>query len=827
MTIVAASVLGWSALASAQIDVVHSFPGPGAVNPQAPLLLATDGNFYGSTSAGGAAGLGTIFKMTPAGTVTVLHSFTSGSDGASPYSALIQATDGNFYGTTVNGGDQGTVFKMTSTGILTILHSFDLSGGASPYGALVQATDGNFYGTALHGGAASRGVAFRITPDGVFTVLHSFLGIFEGANPQAGLIQATDGNFYGTTYYGGDLDRGTIFQMTPAGVVTTLHSFVGFSIDGLHPDSPLIQATDGSLYGTTPNGGKDSAGIAFKMTLGGTYTLLHAFNILVDGGSPSALLQAPDGNFYGTATNGGANFYGTVYQMTPAGTITPLHAFTGTDGAYPYAAVVRAADGSLYGTTQSGGAFNAGAVFQVTTAGTYTLLNSFTGGPEPAFPKSALIRSNDGVFYGTSYGGGTADLGTVFKATSGGVVTLLHSFANTGDGSRPITAVVQANDGNLYGTEGTGNLVFKLTLGGTFTVTHSLSSGTEGYIPSSLIQANDGILYGTAQYGGASSHGTAFKLTLAGAFTLLHTFAGGASDGASPTAPLVQATDGNFYGTTSGGGPSNFGTVLRMTPAGAITLLHAFAGGTDGRAPNAPLIQAPDGLLYGTTTNGGSPSDYGAVFRTDLAGTSFTILHAFDNTNGALPYAGLVRAPDGNFYGTTSSGGPSGAGTIFSMTPAGAFTLLYSFNNSNGSNPFSGLVRSPGGNFYGTAYSLGPTLGGDIFHFSVAPPTFTDDPLIAGSTMIRAVHVTELRSRIDAARFAAGLATFAYTDPTLTAGTTIIKVQHILDLRTALAAVYTAAGMAPPTYTDPSLAAGMTTKVAHIAEIRAALLAIE
>src|ERR1017187_9734505 len=262
----------------------------------------------------------------PAQTLTTLHAFAGyPTDGASPYAGLVQATDGNFYGTTYAGGTSGncqggcgTVFRITPAGTLTTLHSFDWYDGASPTGALVQAPDGNFYGTTLGGGSnngcslgsGSCGTVFKITPGGTLTTLYSFCaqhGCADGGNPYAGLVQASDGNFYGTTFGRGVNGYGTVFKITPAGALTPLYSFCSQMncADGEYPQAGLVQATDGNFYGTTPEGGGGvyhQGGTVFKITSSGTLTTLYNFCSLpacADGAdSLAALLQGTDGNFY-------------------------------------------------------------------------------------------------------------------------------------------------------------------------------------------------------------------------------------------------------------------------------------------------------------------------------------------------------------------------------------------------------------------------------------------------------------------------------------------------------------------------------------------------
>jgi len=335
-------VKGITATPSAQaqaLTTLHSFDYNDGQDPTAALVQATNGNLYGTTYVGGADlidcfdGCGTVFKITPGGTLTTLYSFCSQSgctDGASPSAGLVQATDGNFYGTTTGGGaiGDGTIFKITQTGTLTTLHSFDGTDGASPAAALVQATDGNLYGTTFYGGANSCiightnvgcGTVFKITPGGTLTTLRSFDGT-DGQYPNA-LVQATNGNLYGTTSGGGADGGGTIFKITPGGTLTTLYNFCSQSgcTDGeqdSHPAAGLVQATDGNLYGTTPAGGADGYGTVFKITPGGTLTTLHSFESTEAASPEAALVQDTNGSFYGTSPWGGAYSDGMVFSLS-------------------------------------------------------------------------------------------------------------------------------------------------------------------------------------------------------------------------------------------------------------------------------------------------------------------------------------------------------------------------------------------------------------------------------------------------------------------------------------------------------------------------------
>jgi len=352
-----------------------SFNGTNGAGPTGTLIQGTDGRIYGVSGGGGApndaAAKGSVFKMTSSGALTTILDFcpqTPCTDGKNPEGGVVQGSDGSFYGTTYAGGasNLGTVFKVTTSGTLTVLHSFPGgAGGRSPSSQLVPGADGAFYGTTAYGGnlvacgSIGCGTIFKITSAGTLTIIHTF-ELTDGSGPTA-LLLGSDGNFYGVTGGGGTLSdggeaEGTVFQMTPAGALTTLHSFAGYtSGDGSAP-SGLTQGTDGNLYGATSKGGLDKAGIIFKVTSSGQLTILYSFTF-IDGSGPSGLVQGDDGNFYGTTIGGGlldcpANSYcGTIFQITPSGTLTTLHSFDGTDGSTPYSGVMQATNGIFYGTT--------------------------------------------------------------------------------------------------------------------------------------------------------------------------------------------------------------------------------------------------------------------------------------------------------------------------------------------------------------------------------------------------------------------------------------------------------------------------------------------
>jgi uncharacterized repeat protein (TIGR03803 family) len=626
------------------------------------------------------------------------------------------------------------VFLVSTNGAFTSLYSFTgVADGGQPAAGLVQGVDGNFYGTTQVGGASGIGTVFKISADGVLTNLHSFSGGSDGNTPLAGLVLGADGNLYGTTAGSGPVDHGSVFRISPSGAFANLHTFTN-GIDGRTPLSGLVQGTDGNFYGTTAGDGLKRYGTVFRISAGGALTNLHSFT---DGSIPSsALVQGADGNFYGTTSYGGASGNGAVFKISASGAFSKLYAFAGGgNGAKPVAGLVVGADGNFYGTTQAGGTGGRGTIFQISAKGVLAKLYSFTGIKDGAVPEAGLIQGADGNFYGTTSGNFTSETGTVFQISANGTFTNLHVFTGAADGSNPFAGLVQGTDGNFYGTTAGDRVsrfgtVFRISASGAFTNLHTFTGGTDGGIPlAGLVQGTDGSFYGTTSNGGASGSGTVYKITSSGLFTNLHTF----TDGGTPVAGLVLGGDGNFYGTTQAGGASQAGSVFQISSRGTFTNLHSFPGGANGAEPSASLVLGKDGNLYGTTYSGGT-SNAGTIFRISYSGV-FTNLHTFKGgADGANPQAALVQGADDNFYGTTSSGGTSDYGTVFQISANGAFTNLYSFTGiTDGGSPVAGLLQGSDGNFYGTTSEGGVGGVGVVFRISVNPGATNPPTQISGA----------------------------------------------------------------------------------------------
>ena len=344
-------------------------------------------------------------------------------------STLYEGTNGNYFGTAGGASNSGIIFQVSTAGDFNGVAEFTPPVGL-PFagGPLVQDSNGSFYGTAPSAGGFGRyGTVYRVA-NGIVTNLVSFDGT-NGARPAAGLIRSSDGNYYGTTQYGGASYRsllgspltlpGTIFRISESGTLTNLLSFN--RTNGASPAAPLLWGLDGFLYGTTVGGGASGSGTIFRVTTNGALSTLFTFDG-TNGANPyGGLLQAADGKFYGTTAHGGVNDFGTVYQLTTNGIFTMLASFNGTNGAYPYAGLVRGYDGKLYGTTQSGGlGFDGsnnsgyGTVFGVTTNGLLTTLGELNG-TNGAHPVTALVQGKDGILYGSASFGGSHDNGSIFR----------------------------------------------------------------------------------------------------------------------------------------------------------------------------------------------------------------------------------------------------------------------------------------------------------------------------------------------------------------------------------------------------------------------------
>ena len=516
------------------------------------LWEGSDGFLYGQATYAGpynpvTNGGGTLFRIDPSDSppqrFALLHAF-SGPDGAQPAGGLVPGPGGALYGSAYQAGPfgKGSIFRLEPTGGVTTVHAFEGADGAYPYGGLFPGSDGSLYGTASEGGTGF-GTLFKIDAGGQFSRLHAFGGA-DGRAPVE-LMQARDGLFYGVTYYDGPGGGGTAFRLNPDNSVETLHAF---SVEASPPNTGVIEATDGNFYFTA------GSGKVFKLSPARQLTLLHDFG---SSGRISGLIQAADGNLYGTTERGGAHDRGTVFRIGTAGGHSVLHSFVEGFG-FPQHGVTQASDGNFYGAASLGTVTN---LFRMDASGNLTTLrtlNQFEG----ANPSGPLVEGTDGSLYGTmSAGGLIPGFGAVFKLTTSGAYTLLHSFNFYADGASPSGGLGRARDGRLYGVTSFGGAanhgtLFRVEATGSVTTFHHFEAG----YPKAVLQGREGALYGVASIAPPPFSAGDFFFRFTTSPTILHTSLSADGVGASR---LIQGSDGAFYGTVSSADTFN-GGVFRL-----------------------------------------------------------------------------------------------------------------------------------------------------------------------------------------------------------------------------------------------------------------------
>ena len=552
-----------------------------------------------------------------------------------------------------------TMSQSAQAGVTTLYVFQGGTDGNQPQGKLVEGADHNFYGTTYLGGTYGHGTVFKIGPNGgTPAYLYSFCSqtdCTDGSGPAAGLILASDGSFYGTTEGGGASNLGTVFQLAlVAGTwkETVIYSFGG-STDGSYPQAPLIQGSDGNLYGTTfdggENGGGDSFGTLFGITTSGTLTYLYNFcpfseTGCTDGGNPVAGLipgSGPDINFYGTNFDGaGSSAYGTVFHIdiTSRSTPTTIYSFYGTASRYPSGSLVLGTDGNLYGTTQDGGGELSGAVFGVTLSGTPTILYFFSGPTGGRKPVGGLVQATNGNFYGTTFNGGTDSAGTIFEITAGGTQGQLFRFDSASNGANPSAGLVQGSNGALYGATQAGGsysagTVFKLTQDPTSTslisslhpsifgqsVSFTATVTSESGIPGAEVTFKNGNanLGTVTPVDGVATFAT--TSLAAGTHEITAVFDGGPNFSGSTSSVLSQVVSPatTTVTLTSSLNPSTFGQSVKFT----ATVNPQFSG-----TPGAPVTFKDGSATLGAVTPVGGVA---TLTTTSLAVGTHSITAAF------------------------------------------------------------------------------------------------------------------------------------------------------------------------------------------------------
>ena len=680
-----ASYIG-SGAGNTLITNLHTFTGSDGANPESDLIQSGN-TLFGTTSGGGAYGAGTIFALNTDGTgFTRLFNFAF-TNGGNPQAGLV-LSGSTLYGTTSKGGayGAGAIFAINTDGTgFTNLYNFDYTNGANPEADL-QLFGNTLYGTTENGGSDGVGTIFAINIDGTeFTNLFNFAGT-NGANPQAGL--AFVGNVLcGTTVNGGIYNAGTAFLIgTNGSGFNLLYNFGSSYTNAANPYSRLVVSSNGpssySLYGTSEGGGQPAGsltGTVFVLNLAGSDLALSSYNVLfslvfIDQGSPMAGLVLDNNRLFGTTTENNSYFFGGgIFNCsTGPSSAEQVHQFqslsfyanTNTDGAESEAGLALSGN-VLYGTAYSGGTNGYGTIFSIHTDGTgFTPLNQLNSAD--GAPVASLT-----IFGNTIYGTGTGSAnneGTIFSLYMDGTgFSNLWSFANSGD-SEPLGNLILSGN-TLYGTTffggtGDGGTLFAMNTDGT-DFTNLLNFPPPAFPRGGLI-LNGNIFYGATEVGGSNDRGSVFAVKTDGTgFTNLFSFSG--TNGFDPAGDLVLSGN-RLYGVTQSDANRGCGTIFAVNTDGSdFITLHYFSG-FDGANPLGGLVLCGN-TLYGTTSTAGS-GGYGTVFSINTDGACFTNLYNFSGAgDGAAPYGTLVMSGN-TLYGTTSSGGSNGDGTIFALSLA-------------------------------------------------------------------------------------------------------------------------------------------------------------
>lgn len=706
-------------LGPSPMTVLHTFGDGSVVNDGSSprcIIKGADGNFYGVTTGGGTTNGGTAFKMTPLGVVTILHNFNGYPN------SLIQGSDGNFYGTTYQGGSlnqydnySSTVFKMSPQGSVTILYDFGSTANAP--NALVQGIDGDFYGTTQWGGSVDAGIAYKITSLGAFTLLHQFSNPhFEGSQP-SGLIQGSDGNFYGTCF----TQDSNVFQMTPQGDVTVIHRFPDSSLvnDGVFPKAPLVQGGDGSFYGTTSNGGTVAWGTLFKITSQGVMTILHEFedgSVLTDGGAPStALVRGADNNFYGITSNGGVNLMGNLFKIAPDGTETILHNFgAGSVTASDATAncLIQDTDGTFYGTASGGGNTGQGLIFKLSLVNALNITssnsanftagvsNSFTvitsGTPTPVLsvvglPAWASFNASSGILSGFPPTTNGSPFVITITASNGVVPNAVQSFTLNVQSptapaitSAPFNATFNINTvvGFNYQASGYPHPMFSVTSG---TLPPGITLSPNGYMTGAFTQCGlyTGIISASNGVGASASQN--FSIAVQQSPTITN----------DPLSASVQEGSAFSFSYQATGYPSPTYSANYLPPGFTLSASGVLSG-TPTQSTGGPW----SGMTV-TVSNGLSPDFTQSLSLTILEPPSF---HTTDVANLPTPlnvpsYWGLNTSLTG--YPTPSMALVSGtlppglnfnSNGVLSGTPTQAGVFTDTFMASNGIAPDAAIT---------------------------------------------------------------------------------------------------------------------------------------
>jgi len=674
---------------AASYQSLHDFYAyPSGASPDARLLKASDGKLYGAAISGGFYGMGTIYRVNLAGSLTVMYSFRA-SDNVRPINGpLVEGGDGAFYGMGGARGDiAGRIFRFSpKTGEFSIIHVIKNSDGLWNPGALTVGSDGALYGFATAAYPNTAALLYRCATSGAFSIVRAFTQS-EGAPQFNSLCATPDKHLYGVLRNGGSNGLGGIFKMSLAGDLKVIYSF---SQTGGFESSPIILGEDGKLWGIFSEGGPSGVGGIYQVsTLGAGFHLVHS--ALVGEGfilpSNAGLTLGPDHRYYGRNDAGGGYNAGNIFAVSSDGAFRVLYEGMLASVAIPADRFTTGEDGNLYGVIDGGGN-RVGAITRLTPAGQYKAIANFTA-TDGSIAIAAPVLAADGSYYGVTIRGGHYDGGTLYRQIPGGKYAILHSFS-VAEGS-PSNIVIGA-DGSLYGL--TTLNAFKMGLDGTFTI---LAHGVSGGL---ITASNDGSFY-------FSQGSTVHKMDSDGVIADVAQIPSGYG---YLVGPITLGSDGNLYVVSQYGGENDCGAILKSPVGGVFSTAYSFTGGQDGKFPFDSLAQGPDGNLYGATAGGNYTSE--CVFRYEVSSGSVKPLYTF-LPDQATPVSPVAVKADGTIVGI----GMSNHSFAYTVSPGGVYTeqvVMPGINNAVDA-PLYDLLVEPGGVVAGTAALGGVHGNGAIF----------------------------------------------------------------------------------------------------------------
>ena len=584
-------------------------------SPYGSLIQASNGKLYGMTQSGGSHYKGVLFEYDPAtNAFTKKIDFDGTNKGERPYGSLMQASNGKLYGMTKEGGTQGggVLFEYDPT-TNTFTKKIDFDGtnkGKKPYGSLIQAANGKLYGMTNEGGTQVGGVLFEYDPTtNTFTKKIDFDGTNKGKKPYGDLMQASNGKLYGMTKEGGTQGYGILFEYDPATNTFTKKTDFDGTNKGNQPMGSLMQASNGKLYGTTMYGGSYTVGVLFEFNPAtNTFIKKLDFNKAINGRAASgSLLQASNGKLYGMTPEGGNNNKGVLFEYDPAtNAFTKKMDFDGTNkGSYPYGSLMQASNGKLYGMTKYGGSMGSygygyGVLFEYNPAtNTFTKKIDFDNTLKGSNPNGSLMQASNGKLYGMTRKGGSNDYGVIFEYDPvTNTFTKKTDFDGSNKGRYPYGSLMQASNGKLYGmtygggTQGGGVLFEFDPASNTFTKKIDFDGSNKGSNPfGSLTQVSNGKLYGMTREGGTQGGGVLFEYDPATNTFTKKTDFDGTNKGKNSRGSLMQASNGKLYGMTKYGGSNNYGVLFEYDPATNTFTKKTNFDGTNGSMPYGDLIE--------------------------------------------------------------------------------------------------------------------------------------------------------------------------------------------------------------------------------------------